>query len=230
MLSPTTLFSSHFVTKSNNLLSYRTPLSSDLKSFKSCVTINYEDDNTTRNSFISFKSTYEAKMCFFDCSKFNNYELFDTIAMSSICPLKGTVNKAIVYMNKEFTTNGPEKISIFMEGCFFIQPNGSKEEVTWIVNPYSIKDFLKYKKSLKQFTTTTNITFDNLNSNCDHLCTKHTPVCLTDEKKFDENLHSEINFNGLIYFISILCLTFFGYLIFNYLKNKFNKRIVATIN
>lgn len=227
LLSSENEFSSYFATKTENLLIYDESLPNNWKSLTSCVTMINEFDNKTVNNFVSFKTIYLTKNCFPDCSSFNKYQIYDSIAMHSICPLKGTVDKATFYKAKEITSIASNHFVIFMEGCFWTNPNGTKEKVTWIVNSYWITNknkFLNFKNGLKAFATTTKITFNNLNSDCDNLCAKHTPKCSLG-KRFEINpqinLQSEININGLIYFISILCAVTFFYLIFNYLKGKF---------
>lgn len=241
LLTPKDEFSSYFASKADNLLIYDESLPNNWKSLKSCITMNYEYDNRTDNNFISFSTIYLSKMCFSDCSTFNKYAVFDSIAMHSICPLKGTVDRATLYKPKEIISTKTYELVIFMEGCFWTSPNGTKEEVTWIVNSNWIinkNEFLSFKSKLKAIETTTKITFNNLNSDCDNLCAKHKPKCSVSEKKFEENtqnLQSEININGLIYFISILCATALCYIIFNYLKSNFCKRenmvsVVTTID
>lgn len=230
MLAPSDTYFSYFTTKSNNFSNNEKSVKNNWKSVKSCLTINYQEDNSTLNHFVSFKTSYLTNMCFFDCSRFNNFELYDSVAMKQFCPLQGTVNKATIYTEKEVTTRKSYDFVMFMEGCFYITPNGTKEEVTWIMDSHFITlGYLSFKNSLKQVSITRNITFDNLNSNCEYLCTKHTPVCKF-PLSFDEEHKSEINVKGLIYFISILCLTFFGYLIFNCFKEKLRKRVITIID
>lgn len=208
----TSLQSSFFV---QNETCHRDPI----KNFEiSCVKFDLESSNLEMLSFRSLCDKFSSS-----CPHYTTDMGHGSLAPRNICPLKGTLQKASVFIanhvdieqiSKQITIR---KIFALVDGCYYINEYGTKVEASWIITEGFLGDrnlpFL-YLHLYDQIVT--DIYFDDFNRDCSKLCETHCSKlyethCSTTIKNYIQEILYSIRtcIHGVLIFFAIIgCILF----------------------
>lgn len=188
----------------------------------SCIEM-YEESKNFKPNQISLQSSCVDMFC-------KGYMIdanYGTIGPTNLCPLAGIIKEANLFIKKKFNVlyNFNDNY-IFIEGCYFIDENGTKLEVVWIMSEYygfeeSLYSQVHDNEFLFKRYRTEDIVFNDMNRSCSNLCVTH----LCNELEVFEEPKPIADFGlskeEFLYVGSIVCvITFIGVIIFC-LKKRF---------
>lgn len=187
----------------------------------SCVKMSEESNNTKTNQMSLQSSCVDSY-----CIAYMISQYLGSLGPLKFCPLAGTLKEANLFLKKSYKIlYNFNDIYIFIDGCYFINENGTKLEVLWILTDnFEVDESITSKVYENEFLfkryRTEDIDFENINKDCSNLCKSH--VC-QEESVIDETevAESVISMEDFIYVGLIICvISFVGVFIFC-LKKKF---------
>lgn len=182
----------------------------------SCVKMSEESNNYKTNQM-----TLQSSCVDIYCIEYMTSQYYGSLGPLKFCPLAGKIKEANLFLKKNYKIlYNFNDIYIFIDGCYFINENGTKLEVLWILTDYfkideSISSKVYENEFLFKRYRTEDIVFENINKDCSNLCKSH--VCQEDQAD-DETLQvaeSVISMDDFIYVgLIIAVISFVGLFIF----------------
>lgn len=221
---PETPLWSFFSTKIDNVLIYDDTNVYTTLAAASCVHLFRETSKTIESIFL--QSMFRP-FCDFVIPGNKIDENHGMLAKTYMCPLKGKVREATIYIyNKNVDYPSEPNFIVIIEGCYYFSANRSKIEISWIISAdlFIYKEIFKnFKENLYDIYLSKKINFQKLGSGCNSLCEIHVKSCREGIEEIEkrEKFESGIVF---IYFILGLIALIFIVLLFNWLKKMFWRR------
>lgn len=230
---------SFFTTKSNNEIIYDDRSKYPTKN--SCVIMLYEKELRS-NSTLTLRTEY--KSCITLCPGYMSSSTHSSIAMRSMFNMKGTLTNATIYIrnDKSVFIKAGSPLIIIIDGCYFIDLNDRKIEISWFLStdPEKFRNTNVYSDFIESWYhkfTTKELKFNSFDNFCVSLNEEHNNLCLAEEfytpnvipssipEIIAENYDSGITTSGFIYFISILFSLFLLFPILWIFKEKIYKKL-----
>lgn len=199
--------------------------------------LNYSDYQMSCIQFkrlesVSRTNFYLESSCYgLHCDAYKIDSQHKSISERRMCPLNGTLKQAKVFIHKRYNDD-PEfnKMYIVVDGCFFMDGNGVRQDVYWVMTDHTIvlKTVLTniYNNEWVYSTyLTEDIYFNEFDRNCSNLCEKQ--ICYSLYEEIKKPIVSgvgmdkfEYSIESLIYFIVIFIVIFFMMLVVYCLKKR----------
>lgn len=102
----------------------------------SCIAFHHpKKEITTSKTTFHLESSCDGIYC--DAYKIDSKH--KSISEQKMCPLNGTLKQAKVFIHKRYNFDPKlNRMYIVVDGCFFIDKNGFKQDVYWVMSVYKI--------------------------------------------------------------------------------------------
>lgn len=205
----------------------------------SCVFLLYQKPAIT-DSTLTLKSVFQS--CLMNCPEYAQSPVTRSPTIGIMNELRGNLTSATVYVRNTSLVMTKERspLVIILEGCYFIDPNGSANELSWVLtnelliftkpSPFSIIDESMYD----QFTTR-QLQLDGWTNDCGSLYVENIHLCQLEDETFRIIGSQGNSHNGFVYFVIILFGNIFIFSSLFFVKERFfkkvnNIRMVAPVN
>lgn len=174
---------------------------------ESCVRLNDQSSNYKTN-----KISLESHCSDIYCNKYMINRDYGSLMMQKYCPLSGTIKEANLFIKKNHKIlYNFNDMYIFVDGCYFVNENGTKTEVLWVISDhYSIAESIASKVYDNDFLfrryRAEDVNFNNRNKDCSNLC---KPILCSGEVFETPVEDSGFSTNDFIYVGLIICVISF---------------------